>query len=216
MIVYGSTISPFVRKVMVFLAEKGLKAELRRAGMGQGGPDFAAASPFGKMPAFVDGDYMLCDSTAICAYLDAQYPEPNLIPDDPRARGRAIWFEEYADTIVAEAAGKVVGNRLIRPFLLKLPGDEAAVEQALAAELPRALDYLEAIVPASGFLVEDRLTIADISVATPFATLSHLDVLVEEAKYPKAAAYLAGILNRRSFATLIAAEKPLVMAIRSA
>ena len=74
MIVYGSTISPFVRKVMAFGAEKGLTLTLERAGLGQGGPHFAEASPFGKIPGFRDPgadngqDFCISDSTAICAY----------------------------------------------------------------------------------------------------------------------------------------------------
>ena len=43
MIVFGSTLSPYVRKCMVFGAEKGLDLELQPAGMGRGGPDFQAA-----------------------------------------------------------------------------------------------------------------------------------------------------------------------------
>ncbi|WP_239511056.1 glutathione S-transferase family protein, partial [Enterobacter cloacae] len=68
MIVFGSTLSPYVRKVMVFGAEKGLDLELEAAGMGRGGPEFMAASPFGKMPGFKDGDFLISDSSAIVAY----------------------------------------------------------------------------------------------------------------------------------------------------
>ena len=100
MIVFGSTLSPYVRKVMVFGAEKGLDLELEAAGMGRGGPEFMAASPFGKMPGFKDGDFLISDSSAIVAYLDAKYPEPSLIPAEPRARARTIWFDELADTIM--------------------------------------------------------------------------------------------------------------------
>ena len=62
-------------------------------------PEFLAASPFKKMPAMADGDYRLSDSTAIIHYLEAKYPEPELIPTEARARGRVIWFDEFADTM---------------------------------------------------------------------------------------------------------------------
>jgi glutathione S-transferase len=51
MIVYGSPISPFVRKVAVFAAEKGIKLDFVGVGIGDPNPDFAAVSPFKKMPA---------------------------------------------------------------------------------------------------------------------------------------------------------------------
>ena len=52
MIVYGSSISPFVRKVLAFAAEKGLEVELKPSGLGNKDPEFLEASPFGKMPGF--------------------------------------------------------------------------------------------------------------------------------------------------------------------
>jgi glutathione S-transferase len=213
MIVYGSTLSPFVRKVMVVLSEKGLEAELKPAGMGRGGPEFEAASPFRKMPGFSDGDYSLCDSSAIVAYLDAQYPDPNLIPTEPRARGRAIWFDEFADTLVMAAGSKIFFNRFVAPMVLKQPGDQAAADAAERDDLPPLLDYLETVIPASGFLVEDRLTIADIAVASPFANFRHVGVAFDRARHAKALAYIEAILARPSFAPMIESESRLVAAM---
>ena len=87
MIVYGSSLSPFVRKVVAFAAEKGIELELKPVAPGSQDPDFREASPFGKMPGFRDGDFAISDSSAIVAYLDAIRPEPNLIPTEPRACG---------------------------------------------------------------------------------------------------------------------------------
>ena len=56
MILYGSTMSPFVRKVAAYAAEKGIELELQPTGFPNPSPEFRAASPFGKMPALVDGD----------------------------------------------------------------------------------------------------------------------------------------------------------------
>jgi len=102
MILFGSSLSPFVRKVLAFASEKGIALELKPTGdaPGQHSPEFVAASPLKKMPALLDGDYRLCDSSAIVQYLEALHPEPNLIPTEPRARARAIWFDEYSDTIL--------------------------------------------------------------------------------------------------------------------
>ena len=90
MILFGSTLSPFVRKCVAFASEKGLEFELKARPLGDPDPEFLAASPFRKMPALQDGDYRLCDSSAICHYLDAKYPEQPLIPAEPQARGRVV------------------------------------------------------------------------------------------------------------------------------
>ena len=213
MIVFGSTLSPYVRKVMVFGAEKGLEMELQPAGMGRGGPEFAAASPFGKMPGFKDGDFLISDSSAIVTYLEAKYPSPGLIPEAPEARARTIWFDELADTIMMAAGGAIFGNRFVRPRFLKIEADHAAADAAERDLLPPIFDYLESVIPASGFLVEDRLTLADISVASPFATLGCIGVCVDPARWPRTAAYVAAIHARPSYAPIIAADQAMVAAM---
>ncbi|TGX53484.1 glutathione S-transferase family protein [Sphingomonas gei] len=213
MIVYGSTLSPYVRKCMVFGAEKGLTLELQQAGLGRGSPDFDAASPFGKIPAFKDEDFLISDSSAIVAYLEAKYPEPNLIPPEPRARARTIWYDELADTMVMAAGTAIFGNRFVLPRVLKQQCDHEAADHAERDLLPPLFDYLEKVIPASGFLVEDRLTLADIAVASPFATLGCIGVAADASRYPRTAAYIAAILARPSFASIVAKDHAVVAAM---
>ena len=206
MIIYGSSLSPFVRKVLAYASEKGIELEVKPTSVADPDPDFRAASPFGKMPGFSDGDYRLADSSAIIHYLEAKHPEPNLIPTEPKARGRTIWFDEFADTILFACGGKMFFNRIVSPFFLKRPGDKAVADAAERDELPPILDYLETQIPESGYLVDDRLTLADIAVASPFANLRHLGVAIDAAKYPKVARYADAILARPSFAPWVARE----------
>jgi len=206
MILYGSTMSPFVRKVAAFAAEKGIELDLQPTGFPNPTPEFRAASPFGKMPALVDGDYMLADSSAIIHYLEAKFPEPELIPADPRERGRTIWFDEYADTLLFACGAKMFFNRIVAPRFLGREGDLDVADAAERDELPPLLDYLEGVIPDSGYLVGDRLTLADIAVAGPFANLAHCGVAIAAANYPKVTAYVRAILARPSFANYIARE----------
>ena len=209
MILYGSSLSPYVRKVLAFAAEKGIELELRPTGdaPGQPGPEFLAASPTRKMPALVDGDYRLADSSAIVHYLEALQPDPNLIPAEPQARGRTIWFDEYGDTILMGCGGKMFFNRVVAPRFLGRPGDASVADAAEREELPPIFDYLESVIPESGFLVEDRLTLADLAIASPMANLEHMDVRIDEAKYPMLARYVGSILARPSFASWVDRER---------
>lgn len=207
MIIYGSSMSPYVRKTIVFAEEKGLEFEVVMAG-GQGGPpEFFQASPFGKMPGFKDGDFLISDSTAIITYLDVIKPEPNLIPTEAKARARAIWYEEFGDTIVAACGGTIFFNRVVSPKFFGRPGDLVAADEAQKTQFPKLLDYLEKVLPASGYLVEDRFTLADIAVVSPLVTMSLADCSVSAAAHPRSAAYVAKISERPSFAKLIAQEK---------
>ncbi|MEO7241187.1 MAG: glutathione S-transferase family protein [Sphingomicrobium sp.] len=207
MILYGSSMSPFVRKVLAFAGEKGIELEVVPVGPGDPNPDFRAASPFGKMPALVDGDYSLADSSAIIHYLEAKFPEPALLPADPKLRGKTIWFDEFSDTILFACGAKMFFNRVVAPRFLNRPGDEAAADAAERDELPPILEYLETVVPdEGGYLVGDSLTLADISVASPFANLGHLNCQLDPVRHGRTRAYVERILARPSFAPWVERE----------
>lgn len=207
MIVYGSSMSPFVRKVIAFAHEKGIAFELKPIRIGSPDPDFAAASPFRKMPALRDGDFAVSDSTAIVTYLDALRPDPVLIPAEPRARARTIWFEEFADTILGPVTARMFFNRVVAPRFLGREGDLAVAEKAQTEELPPVLDYLESQVPAGGHLVDDRLTLADLAVASPLANLDYVGCPLDGARHPRTASFAASILSRPSFAPYLEKER---------
>jgi glutathione S-transferase len=206
MIVYGSSMSPFVRKVLAFAAEKGVEVESKPLGLGSNDPDFLAASPFGKIPAFSDGDFKVSDSSAIIHYLEAKFPDPELIPSEPRARARTIWYDEFGDTLLAACGGKMFFNRIVAPKFLQREGDLELADKAQCEELPPLLDYLEKVIPESGYLVEDRLTLADLAVASPFANLRHLAVDIDAAGRPRLAAYVERLLARPSFSNYVSRE----------
>jgi len=202
---FGANASPFVRKVLLYAAEKGLELTLKPGGIGASNPDFEAISPFRKIPAFRDGDFSICDSTAIITYLEAKYPVPSLIPADPAARAWTIWFEELADTILAAAGSKIFFNRVVAG-LIGREGDMAVADGAEKDELPRIYAYLEGVVPDSGFLVEDRLTLADIAVVSPIVNMGYCSKALAEGPYPKLQAYVAAILARPALKAVIDTE----------
>jgi glutathione S-transferase len=135
-----------------------------------------------------------------------------MIPTEPRSRARTIWFEEFGDTILAGCGGKIFFNRLVAPRFLGRAGDLAVAEAAERDELPPILAYLERTIPDSGFLVDDRLTLADLAVASPFINLAHLDVAIDPAQWPRTAAYVEAIVARPSFAKWVEREKAFLAA----
>lgn len=217
MIVYGSSLSPFVRKVLAFVAEKGIEVDSRPVGIADQTPEFRKASPFGKMPALVDGDFGLSDSSAIIHYLEAKHPLPRLIPEEPEARGRVIWFEEFADTLLMGCLGKMFFNRVVAPLFMKRAGDAEVAAVAERNELPPLLAYLETVVPSGeGYLVGEQLTLADLAVASPLANLAYMDVPIGEEDYPRTSAYVQRILARPSFTEWIQREQAMLSSARQA
>ncbi|NBC35674.1 glutathione S-transferase family protein [Novosphingobium sp. FSY-8] len=204
MIVFGALLSPYVRKVCVALAEKGVDYELKLSRPRNPDPDFLAASPFGKIPAMKHGDYTLADSSAIVAYVDAVWPEPALIPADPKLRGRAIWFDEFSDTILAGSGLKVLFNRYVAPVVFKKEGNEAVAQKGME-ELPPIWAYLESQVPEQGWLV-DAFSIADLSIASMIRSLEHVDAQPCATLYPRTAAWYQRVCARPSWIQVAAED----------
>jgi len=205
--VYGVNASPFVRKVRVFLAEKGIAYDLEPVMPMNVSAEYRKISPLGKVPAFRDGDRTLADSSVICAYLERTHPTPALYPADPYDYARALWFEEYADGGLAPIMGaKFFFQRVVGPMFFNQPADEAVVSKALNEELPPMFDYLDGEVANDTALVGNRFSIADIGVGTQFVNFRHAGGQIDAGRWPKLARYVAAIHARPSFKALIDEE----------
>ena len=102
MLLYEHPLSSYAQKVKIALREKGLdfKAETPPAlGSGKAEGQFAAASPRNEVPALIDGDVQIFNSTIILEYLEDKFPSPPLLPRDPAARAKARMIEEVCDTL---------------------------------------------------------------------------------------------------------------------
>ncbi len=203
--VFGFPLSPFVRKVHLVAAEKGIAVEMVLGTPGQPSAEFLAASPFGKIPALQDGDFNLADSTAIVTYLDALHPQPPITPGDARQKAKAIWFEEFADTILITAGGKVLFNRFVGPKLMGLPGDEDIAEQGLK-ELGPIRDYLESQLGDHEWLTGGDFSIGDVAVASTFRSLGYIGLEPDAASHPKSAAWYARVTARPAWQQVAALE----------
>src|SRR5262245_20130123 len=205
---YGVNGSPFVRKVHVVLTEKGVTYDHEPVMPGTKDPEYRKMSPLGKIPAFRDGDRTFSDSSVICQYLERVHPEPSLYPKDPYEFARALWFEEYADTALVEVVGpKIFCPRIVGKKFMGQEPDEAAIQKAIDEELPVRFDYLESQLGAGPYIVGDRLSIADIAIASMFVNLAHAGVSVDAKRWPKLAKYVATHTERSSFRPLIEAER---------
>jgi len=212
---FGAPVSPFVRKVMVALAEKGIAYEHDPVVPAVAPAEFKRVSkdvsPLGRIPAYRDGDFALADSSVIIAYLERVKPSPALYPSDTRDYARALWFEEYGDGGLAPIiGGKIFFQKIAGPAFFKQPTDEAVVTKAINEELPPLLDYLETQLGNGDWLVGRSFSIADVGVATQFAQASLCGVSPDAKRWPKLASYVDRALARPSFAEAIAKAKAML------
>ena len=100
-VLYDHPLSPYAQKVKIALREKGLAFEtVAPGGLGAGGAggEFAKANPRAEVPALVDGETAVFDSTVILEYLEDAYPTPALLPASAADRARVRMLEEVMDT----------------------------------------------------------------------------------------------------------------------
>ena len=210
---YGIGASPFVRKVRVVLAEKGIAYEHEPTIPVNVSAEYKKISPLGKIPAYTDGDRALADSSVICAYLERTHPQPQLYPSDPYEFARALWFEEYGDGALVQITGpKIFFQRVVQPKFFNQPCDEAMVQKAVTEELPPYLDYLGSQVGEGGVVAGNHFSIGDIGIATHFVNLKFAGFGVDAKRWPKLARYIDHVFARPTFKKIIEEEAPLFSA----
>ena len=205
---YGVGLSPFVRKVRVALAEKGIAYEHDPVVPVNVSAEYKKISPLGKIPAYQDGDRTLADSSVICAYLERVKPEPALYPSDAYEHARTLWFEEYSDTAILNALGpKIFFQKFVGPRFFNQPTDEAIVKQAIDQDVPPLFDYLEGQLTDAPVIAGTRFSIADAALGAQFVNFRHVGFDVDGQRWPKLKKYVDHVLARPSFKTLIDEER---------
>jgi glutathione S-transferase len=207
-ILHGATGSPFVRKAQIALAMKGIEYTQDPLVPFGVSAEYKQKSPLGKIPCWEDGDFTLPDSSCIVAYLEKLRPQPALYPADPKAFGRALWFEEYADTKLVEVTGALFFERVIKPRFMKAQPDEARVQDAIQNKVPEIFGYLESQAPESGdAIVGGRFSIADLALGSQFMNIRIAGLEVDVQRWPKLAAYVEAVHGNPWFKPVLEAEK---------
>ena len=202
LLVVGSYLSPYVRKVLVCLEHKGIAYEIDHIVPFFGDDRFSRLSPLRRIPVLVDGDLVLTDSTVICEYIEDRQPTPALLPTDIRDRARARWLEEFADTRMGDVLIWRLFNQIaIRPSVWGEKADRELVDRTLREDVPAVLDYLESEAPADGFRF-GALSLGDIAPACFFRNAGWVRFQIDAARWPRAAAWMARTLATPAFAKL--------------
>src|SRR6187455_517851 len=98
---YEHPLSPYAQKCKIALYEKGVEFEAVLPDLlsaRRSSNDLAAANPRQEVPALIDGDTAIFDSTIILEYIEERWPSPPLLPKLPAERARVRMIEEVVDT----------------------------------------------------------------------------------------------------------------------
>ena len=165
MLLYEHPLSSYAQKVKIGLREKGLAFDVetpQALGSGKSSGPFADASPRMEVPALIDGETRIFDSTIILEYIEDKWPTPPLLPHDPAARAKARMIEDVCDTLY-EAVNW--GLSEIRWFK-RAEGEQAEKMRATAARQTAELQaWLTEKLGGRDWFNGDGFGWADLSVA---------------------------------------------------
>jgi len=169
-------------RVRLALGLKNLKHELvtvhlLRNGGEQKLPEFVAKNPMSQVPVLeVDegtSTFRLTQSMAILEYLEERFPEPALLPSDPKLRARTRELAELVNSGIQPLQNLGFRKALHHAGVDPDPFVRAIVERGLGALEARARDT------AGTFLVRDGVTFADIYLVPQLFASRRLGVDVE-------------------------------------
>ena len=214
LVVFGAPLSPFVRKVRLFAAEKGFDYQLENVNPFNQPEWYRELNPLRRVPAIRDGDFTLADSSVICHYLeDRAPPRPPLCGESAQARARINWLEKYADYELAPLTTfTVFRNRLLKPLMGKVC-DEVAVKGAMQEKLPEHFDYLEKSLGEQQWFVDNRFSLADIAIACQLVNLRHGEEELDAQRWPRLAAHFERTLARPALAEIVQGELQIIAKI---
>lgn len=164
---YTSARAPNPRRVAMFIAEKGIAGiapVVIDLGAGQHrSDDFLAVNPLGQVPALeLDDGRVLCETRAICTWLEGYAPEPNLMGEGFEERA----FIEMADRRVELHLFAGIANcvRHTHPGLAMLERPQFAdFGAAQGVKMREAARWLDGVLARQEFVAGARFTIADIT-----------------------------------------------------
>jgi glutathione S-transferase len=96
LLLYDLTDSPFCAKARMCLQVKGVPYRRVTLTLAKR-RELRQLNPLGKVPVLLDQGRAIVDSSAIARHLEAEHPEPPLLPSDPAARAYASLLEDWAD-----------------------------------------------------------------------------------------------------------------------
>lgn len=169
---YDFTMAPSPRRARIILAEKNVAYETVQIDLMSGGhlsDAYRAINPACTVPALrLDNGTVLTDNSGIAAYLDAAYPEPNLLGTTPEEKGLVASWNARIEFEGLMAVAEALRNSAPGMKDRSLTGatNFAQIPELAARGLARLdgfMDMLDARLAGRDYVALDRFTWADIT-----------------------------------------------------
>jgi glutathione S-transferase len=144
---YHNINSVCAQKVRIALREKGQAAEdhiLTLRG-DQNEPGYLKLNPNGVVPTLVHDGQPIVESSLILYYIDDMFPDPPLMPKEPRSRHRVRMYNKLIDEYLHNACTILTFATAFRPNFLKVPR-ETWLAEINKAPLKRRAEYKRSVI----------------------------------------------------------------------
>lgn len=181
---YMNAMSPNVRRVRLTAAVLGLEIEEKNVDFTKGehkGPELLALNSNGAVPTLVDGDFSLFESRAIMQYLASKKPESGLLPKDEKARAEVTKWQFWDASHFSANLGTLAFQRVMKPMFGMGEPDAAKVDEAIAA-IKRFGAVLDKHLEGKTWVVGDKMTVADLTLASSLMYAKQADAPIAEFK----------------------------------
>jgi len=179
---YHNINSVCAQKVRITLKEKGqeVKEHILTLRGDQNEPAYLKLNPNGVVPTLVHDGHPIVESSLILYYIDEVFPDPPLMPKEPRQRFRVRLYNKLVDEYLHNSCTILTFATAFRPAFLKMPRD-AWLAEINKAPLKRRAKYKRSVIEYgldSEFVID--------------ALAQHQKLLSWMADSLKSAQYLAG------------------------
>ena len=198
--IHGRTNSSNVQKVLWALRELDVPFERRDAGGAFGvvdTPEYKAMNPNSRVPTMEEEGFVLWESNAIVRYLAGRHGAGTLCPEDPQVRADADRWMDWQQTTVAPQITPIFWNLVRTP---EPERDAAAIEAGRLGMIP-LMQIMDRHLSARGFMVGDRLTMADIPLGV--MTYRWLTLIDDRPAMANLEGWYARICERPAFRTTV-------------
>ena len=159
--IIGSSRSTYTRVARMVCEEKGIEYVLTETPLRSA--ELFAINPFGRMPVMRHGDLELFESKAIATWLDLSFPAPFVFPTEPRLAALTEQWVSLVNTLIDRTLVRTYLFAYIAPGTADGRPNRAAIDSIMPA-VREQLGVLDGAVAATGHLVGDRFTFADINL----------------------------------------------------
>jgi glutathione S-transferase len=163
--IYNHPLAPNPRRVRIFVAEKGLQIPYEDIDIfndQQRTPEFLAKNPAGGVPVLeLDEGGHLAESVAICRYLEALHPEPNLFGKDGREQAFIEQWNRRMELNFFGPVGRAFQHT--NPLFAQRMKQFSDYGAAQLAEARTRLEWIDRQLEDREFIAGSRYTIADIT-----------------------------------------------------